>query len=244
MLAAVKTAARRPRRKPSAGLDRHCARRSAIAQVGQRNIKPRYGPNRNCGTGTDAVAKVERGQAEARCGLKARRADYSALAHSRCECSGSLGWSARNASWAVAGSDAGAQSETVGHRGAGRQNGPHRLGPAGQGWRLPGSGRGSVSRPRPRGRGANGRKVWRIRSARPDRDNQARNNVTRLRGVDVDPVRELPYRPAGGAPHQRPDGWQHPTTRLHSPEVSPCPEEGVHGCYMDGWIGCTGPNPI
>jgi hypothetical protein len=34
------------------------------------------------------------------------------------------------------------------------------------------------------------------RSARPDRDNQARTNVPRVRGVDVDPVRELPYRPA------------------------------------------------
>src|SRR5215203_4740419 len=35
---------------------------------------------------------------------------------------------------------------------------------------------------------------------------------------------------AGGTsvPHPRPDRWQHPTTRRHDPDVSPCPEGGVH----------------
>lgn len=55
VLAAVKTAARRLRRLPSASLDCHCARRSAIAQAGtekrpqaeQRNLREIYKADRN-----------------------------------------------------------------------------------------------------------------------------------------------------------------------------------------------------
>src|SRR3954469_24338986 len=32
---------------------------------------------------------------------------------------------------------------------------------------------------------------------------------------------------------QRPDRWQHPTTRHGIPDVFPCPEGGVHRCCMD-----------
>src|SRR6185437_7547018 len=32
----------------------------------------------------------------------------------------------------------------------------------------------------------------------------------------------------GSLPQQRPDRWQHPTTRHTVPEVSPCPDGGVH----------------
>src|SRR3954447_25581772 len=68
-------------------------------------------------------------------------------------------WRARGG--LVAGADAGAQAEDAGHRGPGQQDGPHRLGLAGQGGRLSGSGTGRVSAPGPRGRGASGRTAWR-----------------------------------------------------------------------------------
>src|SRR3954467_11873138 len=48
----------------------------------------------------------------------------------------------------------------------------------------------------------------------------------------------------GSLPHQRPDRWQHPTTRHDSPEVSPCPEGGVHRwCTDQGW-GRNDPYPV
>ena len=42
-------------------------------------------------------------------------------------------------------------------------------------------------------------------------------DVPRAREIELDPIRELPYRPAAcEQPHQRPDTWQHPTTRRSS----------------------------
>ena len=39
---------------------------------------------------------------------------------------------------------------------------------------------------------------------------------------------------AGGPwPRNRPDRWQHPTTRHGDPEVFPCPEGGVHRWFKD-----------
>src|SRR4051794_34154527 len=59
------------------------------------------------------------------------------------------------------------------------------------------------------------------------------NTVPRVRDLDLDPIRELPCRPAVQWPRKRPDRWQHPTTRYGDPEVFPCPEGGVHRCCMD-----------
>src|SRR3954464_8521918 len=42
---------------------------------------------------------------------------------------------------------------------------------------------------------------------------------------------------------QRPDRWQHPTTRHGIPDVFPCPEGGVHRCCMDRGYGRTEPDP-
>src|SRR3954451_3534088 len=39
---------------------------------------------------------------------------------------------------------------------------------------------------------------------------------------------------------QRPDRWQHPTTRHGIPDVFPCPEGGVHRCCMDPASGAAG----
>ena len=42
---------------------------------------------------------------------------------------------------------------------------------------------------------------------------------------------------------QRPDRWQHPTTRHGIPDVFPCPEGGVHRCCMDRRCGRTELDP-
>src|SRR3954449_114007 len=42
---------------------------------------------------------------------------------------------------------------------------------------------------------------------------------------------------------QRPDRWQHPTTRHGIPDVFPCPEGGVHRCCTDRRCGRTEPDP-
>ena len=110
---------------------------------------------------TRAVAEVEWGQTEARCGAEAGRADHPAPAHSRRERGCRLGRSARRAEGLVAGVDAGAQAQDAGRRGVGQQDGLRRLGLAGQGRRASGSGCGGVSRARLRRRGANGRRAWR-----------------------------------------------------------------------------------
>ena len=66
-------------------------------------------------------------------------------------------------------------------------------------------------------------------SARRGRDNQGFPLCFEHAMGDLDPVRELPYRPAAVfLPHQRPDRWQHPTTRSNDPNVFPCLEGGVH----------------
>ena len=95
----------------------------------------------------DAPAEINRRQAEARRNLEDGRAHHPAFTHPRRKCSGPLGQSAQHTGGLVAGADAGAQAEDAGHRGPGQQDGPHRLGLAGQGGRLSGSGAGRVSAP-------------------------------------------------------------------------------------------------
>jgi hypothetical protein len=66
-------------------------------------------------------------------------------------------------------------------------------------------------------------------SARRGWDNQGFPQCFEHALGDLDPVRELPYRPAAVfLPHQRPDRWQHPTTRSNDPHVFPCLKGGVH----------------
>jgi hypothetical protein len=71
----------------------------------------------------------------------------------RRECRGSPSQPARGASGLVAGADADTQAEDVGHRSPCQQDGPRRVGSAGQRRRLQNSGRGGVGWSRPRGVG-------------------------------------------------------------------------------------------
>src|SRR5215469_14580055 len=72
-------------------------------------------------------------------------------------------------------------------------------------------------------------------SARRGWDNQGFPQCFEHALGDLDPVRELPYRPAAVfLPHQRPDRWQHPTTRNNDPNVFPCLKGGVHRWKAEG----------
>ena len=96
------------------------------------------------------------------------------------------------------------------------------------------SGRGGVGRPRSRGREGERKESMAQQSARRGRDNQGFPQCFEHASGDLDPVRELPYRPAAVfLPHQRPDRWQHPTTRHNDPNVFPCPKGGVHRWCMN-----------
>src|ERR1700751_989743 len=57
--------------------------------------------------------------------------------------------------------------------------------------------------------------------------------VPRARIYDLVPVRELPYGPAASSlHHQRPDRWQHPTTRRTTSKTA-CISRGVHRWVHD-----------
>ena len=109
----------------------------------------------------DAAAEVDRRQAQAGSHLEDGRADHPAIADPGCQRGGPLGQSAWGRGGLVAGADARAQAAHAGHHRPGQQDGPHRLGPAGQGRHVQGSGRGGVSPPRPPRRRASGRRTWR-----------------------------------------------------------------------------------
>jgi hypothetical protein len=83
---------------------------------------------------------------------------------------------------------------------------PHHLGPAGQRRHLQNSGRGGVDWPRSRGRKGERKESMAQQSARRGRDNQGFPLCFEHAGGDMDPARELPYRPAAVfLPHHRPD---------------------------------------
>jgi len=64
-------------------------------------------------------------------------------------------------------------------------------------------------------------------SARRGWDNQGFPQCFEHATGDLDPVRELPYRPAAVfLPHQRPDRWQHPTHALRRSQRFPLPGRG------------------
>ena len=107
------------------------------------------------------------------------------------------------------------QAADAGAGGAGQQDGADRLGADGPRRRLPGSGRGGVSR---RGRedvGAEeGKERYGATVVRRDRDTQGATECHRARGFDLDPTREHHTGPRHARrPHQRPDRCQHPTAR-------------------------------
>ena len=92
----------------------------------------------------DTGAEIDRRQAKARRRLQTRRTDDPAPLDHRRQRRGSPGQPAWRTRGVVAGADAGSQAEDAGHRGAGQQDGAHRLGSAGQRRRLPSSGRGGL----------------------------------------------------------------------------------------------------
>jgi transposase len=95
--------------------------------------------------GLTPLQKSSGGKQKLRHGVEAGRAEHSASAYSRRERGDPLGRSARCIGELMVGTDAGAQANDAGHRCPGQQDGPHRLGPAGQGRCVSGSGHGGVT---------------------------------------------------------------------------------------------------
>src|SRR3954470_5553692 len=138
----------------------------------------------------------------------------------------------------MAGAHARPQATPAGAGGAGQQDGPDRLGAAGQGWGLSSSGCGGVGavttarlsrRGRVTGEGwRNGRETG---SGKP-----ASRQALQARVPELDLIHGLPSGPAAcePEPHQRPHTCQHPTTGHTAPEDFSCSSRGVHTC-RDAW---------
>src|SRR4051794_12708490 len=112
---------------------------------------------------------------------------------------GPLGRAQGRPGWLVAGAHARPQAAPAGAGGAGQQDGPDRLGAAGARWGLSSSGRGGgigvgTAARLSRGWKVTGR-VWRY-SRETGSGKPVCNTVPRVRGFDLDPIRELPYGPA------------------------------------------------
>src|SRR5215211_2266943 len=145
---------------------------------------------------------------------------------------GPLGRAQGGSGWLVAGAHAGPQAPDAGAGGAGQQDGPDRLGAAGQGWGVSSSGCGGVGavttarlsrRGRVTGEGwRNGRETG---SGKP-----ASRQALQARVPELDLIHGLPSGPAACEPHQRPHTCQHPTTGHTAPEDSSCSQRGVHTC--------------
>ncbi len=157
-------------------------------------------------------------------------------AHPRRECRGSPGQPARGASGLVAGADADTQAEDVGHRSPCQQDGPRRVGSAGQRRRLQNSSRGGVGWSRPRGRRASGRRLW--RNTRRDGAGRSRafHSASSTPWVRWTQSANSHTGRGGSTLHHRPYRWQHPTTR-NDPDVFPCLEGGVHRWRADSRLG-------
>src|SRR3954471_12032088 len=91
-----------------------------------------------------AGSALERGQGAARPNRQDGRALAPALADHRRQRGGTLGGPEGRSGWLVAGAHARPQAAPAGAGGAGQQDGPDRLGTAGQGWGLSSSGCGGV----------------------------------------------------------------------------------------------------
>src|SRR3954451_23888405 len=92
----------------------------------------------------DPGSALERGQGAARQNLQDGRALAATLADHRRQRGGTLGRPQGRSGWLVAGAHARPQAADAGAGGFSQQDGPHRLGPAGQGWGLSSSGCGGV----------------------------------------------------------------------------------------------------
>src|SRR3954463_12887352 len=163
------------------------------------------------------------------------------LADHRRQRSGPLGRPQGRPGWLVAGAHARPPTADAGGGGAGQQDGPDRLGAAGQGWGLSSSGCGGVGavttarlsrRGRVKGEGwRNGRETG---SGKP-----ALRQALPARGPELDLIHGLPSGPAACEPHQRPHTCQHPTTGHTAPEDFSCSSTGVHTCRFanrDLWV--------
>ena len=160
------------------------------------------------------------------------RALAPTLADHRRQRGGPLGRAQGGSGWLVAGAHARPQAADAGAGGAGQQDGPDRLGAAGQGWRVSSSGCGGVGavttarlsrRGRVKGEGwRNGRETG---SGKP-----ALRQALQARGPELDLIHGLPSGPAACEPHQRPHTCQHPTTGHTAPEDFSCSSRGVHTC--------------
>ena len=80
-------------------------------------------------------------------------------------------------------------------------------------------------------------------SARRDRENQGFPPCFEHALGDLDPVRELPYRPAAARCRIRGRTDGSIRLRAHDPEVFPCPEGGVHRWGTDLTTTITGEGP-
>src|SRR5690606_1091716 len=97
--------------------------------------------------GSDAVATIDRRQAEARGDVEDGRANAAPPSDHRRQRRRQTGVAARSSQRIVAGTNAGAQAAHAGDGGAGQQNGANRLGPSGEGRKLPSSGGGRGVKP-------------------------------------------------------------------------------------------------
>src|SRR4051794_8753477 len=92
----------------------------------------------------DPGSALERGQGAARQNIQDGRALAPTLADHRRQCGGTLGCPEGRSGWLMAGAHARPQAPDAGAGRAGQQDGPDRLGAAGQGWGLSRSGCGGV----------------------------------------------------------------------------------------------------
>src|SRR3954462_12587001 len=127
------------------------------------------------------------------------RALAPTLADHRGQRGGTLGRAQGRSGWLMAGAHARPQAAPAGAGGAGQQDGPDRLGAAGARWGLSSSGRGGGLAVGPAARLSRGWKVrgrvWRY-SRETGSGKPVCNTVPRVRGFDLDPIRELPSGPA------------------------------------------------
>ncbi len=147
--------------------------------------------------GADAGAAIHRRQAEARSDHQGWRTHLAKAPRHRSQRRHQAGADPRRAAGLVARPDAGAQAAHARGGRPGQQDGADRLGLAGQGRDLPGSGAGGLIAVSPE---ASKRKSdeggYGAQSVRRDRETQGFPPCLEHAKGDVGPVRELPYRPA------------------------------------------------
>src|SRR3954469_10334970 len=150
-------------------------------------------PDRRHREGRPGGSTVERRQRAARPDIQDGGADAPAPADHWGECGGALGRPEGTAGRVLARADDEPQAAPAGPGGAGQQDGPRGLGPSRQGRGLSSSGRGGglavgTAARLSRGRKVRGR-VWRY-GRETGSGKPVCNTVPRVRGFDLDPIRE------------------------------------------------------